>query len=120
MAAMASTHRPVASREGFNQSSIEWMRGNARAQWHTGRGRSSRNGNLDVIMAVFPWPFVARAWNGERRGSRPGLCVGCAGSTHCRSDPHTGDPIRTRESQAAALLRRLTQRLASAAQGTTW
>ena len=41
-------------------------------------------------------------------GSRPGLCVRCAKSTHWWSDPHTGGPIRTLESLGAAPLRRLT------------
>src|SRR5271157_82181 len=41
-------------------------------------------------------------------GSRPGLCVRCAESTHPWSDPHTGGPIRTPESLGAAPLRRLT------------
>jgi len=59
-AAIASTHRPVASREGFNQSWIVWVRGNSSPQRHTGRTRSSRHGNLDVVMAVFPSPFVVR------------------------------------------------------------
>src|SRR5271157_4256236 len=41
-------------------------------------------------------------------GSRPGLCVRCAESTHPWSDPHTDGPIRTLESLRAAPLRRLT------------
>ncbi len=73
------------------------MRGNSCAQRHTGRARSSRHGNLNVVMAVFPSSFVARVLNAEHRGISPwtvrevcGIDTLVARSAHRRLDPHTG------------------------------
>jgi len=61
-----------------------------------------RNGCFHIII---PLPECEMETTG---GSRPGLCVRCAKSTHWWSDPHTGGLIRTLQSLGAAPLRRLT------------